>query len=494
MKNIRFIKSLLVLLLLLSSCSKAGDEVRVFNHIDDVRQARIGVVLGTLQDDFATNEMPDAEVVRFETEADLILSLQQKKCDVIMLDQTIFDFLKLQNPEIVQVPSDLSSEYYGIGFNKKDLQLHAQFNDFLKEIQSNGIYQDIYDRWIKNSLDSDMPEISSYTKGKQLRVAVTNTLYPFAFMKDQKLVGFDIELIMRFAQKIQRPIEFHAVNFSSLIASLQSGRVDIISSAMCITEERQKMVLFSDPYFETRTVVVAIPHSGAQAFVGEQFWLSIKESFVSNILAEKRYLLILDGLKATVIISFFSLLLGTLLGGLICFMRMCKTRWIRNVASVYISLMRGMPVLVLLMLMFYVFLSDLPLNGIQVAIITFALNFSAYVSEMFRTAIEGVDRGQTEAGIALGFTPVQTFCNIVMPQAIKNVLPVYKGEMISLIKMTSIVGYIAVEDLTKMSDIIRSRTFDAFFPLIVVAILYFILAWIFGKALDLLNPKQQTES
>ena len=117
------------------------------------------------------------------------------------------------------------------------------------------------------------------------------------------------------------------------------------------------------------------------------------------------------------------------------------------------------------------------------------MNFGAYVSEMFRSAIENVDKGQTEAGIALGFTPVKTFFYIVMPQAFKQVLPVYKGELVSLVKMTSIVGYIAVQDLTKVGDIIRSRTFDAFFPLIMIAILYFILSWIFATVLDLIGKK-----
>ena len=105
-------------------------------------------------------------------------------------------------------------------------------------------------------------------------------------------------------------------------------------------------------------------------------------------------------------------------------------------------------------------------------------------SEIFRTGIEGVDKGQTEAGIAMGFTPVQSFRYIVLPQTVQRILPVYKGEFISLVKMTSIVGYIAVQDLTKASDIIRSRTFDAFFPLIMVAVLYFAISWVLMQFLQ----------
>jgi len=123
-------------------------------------------------------------------------------------------------------------------------------------------------------------------------------------------------------------------------------------------------------------------------------------------------------------------------------------------------------------------------NADLVTVIAFGINFAALVSEMFRTSIESIDKGQNEAGIASGFTKSQTFIFITMPQAIRQVLPVYKGEFISLIKMTSVVGYIAVEDLTKVSDIMRSRTFNAFFPLIMAAEIYIILAWGLTLILD----------
>jgi len=115
------------------------------------------------------------------------------------------------------------------------------------------------------------------------------------------------------------------------------------------------------------------------------------------------------------------------------------------------------------------------------------MNFGAYVSEIFRSGIEGIAKGQTEAGIAMGFNRFQTFVFIVLPQTVQRILPVYKGEFISLVKMTSIVGYIAVQDLTKASDIIRSRTFDAFFPLVMVAILYFVIAWVLMQSLEYLE-------
>ena len=141
------------------------------------------------------------------------------------------------------------------------------------------------------------------------------------------------------------------------------------------------------------------------------------------------------------------------------------------------------------MIMFYIVFASMDVDPVLASILTFGLNFAAYVSEMFRVAVESVDPGQVEAGIALGFSRFGTFRHIVLPQATRRVLPVYKGEFISMIKMTSVVGYIAVQDLTKASDIIRSRTFDAFFPLIMVAILYFAITYLLTFCLTILEKR-----
>jgi polar amino acid transport system substrate-binding protein len=224
------------------------------------------------------------------------------------------------------------------------------------------------------------------------------------------------------------------------------------------------------------------------------FLQGISKGFYNNIILEQRYLLIKEGLQTTVVISVFAALFGTLMGALVCFMRMSKSRILSLPARLYIYLLRGTPVLVLLMIVYYLVFASVNIDPVLVAVLAFGLNFGAYVSEMFRTSIESVDKGQAEAGIASGFSKIQTFSHIIMPQALRRVLPVYKGEFISLVKITSVVGYIAVQDLTKVSDIIRSRTYDAFFPLIMAAVLYLLIAAVFTSALDRLelsvNPRK----
>ena len=252
------------------------------------------------------------------------------------------------------------------------------------------------------------------------------------------------------------------------------------------------MVIILAAILETNVFAFSMPLLGydSSANVATEsslFFPELVNSFYSNIIQENRYLLIWDGLKTTVIISLFAMLFGTGLGALICFMRMSKRTVLNLPARVYINVLRGIPVLVLLMLIFYVVFASVDINPVLVAIIAFGMNFAAYVSEIFRAGIKGIDKGQTEAAIAMGFSKLKTFRYIVLPQTVPRILPVYKNEFIALVKMTSIVGYIAVQDLTKAGDIIRSRTFDAFFPLIITAILYFVISWVLIQSLDYLE-------
>jgi polar amino acid transport system substrate-binding protein len=197
----------------------------------------------------------------------------------------------------------------------------------------------------------------------------------------------------------------------------------------------------------------------------------------------------LDGLVVTVKVSLWSILLATAMGGLLCAMRMNRRRWMQVTVRRYVELIRAVPILVLLLLLFYVILTDVPLSGMWVDIISFMLYFSAYFCATFRTGIEGVGKGQWEAGYALGLSPAVTFLKVILPQALVRIVPVFKGQIVTLVKSTSILGYVAVVDLAKSGDLIRSRTFDAFFPLLLVAVAYLALSWLLGLLLDMLQNR-----
>ncbi len=453
---------------------------------EDIKTKKFGIILGAFNEYYVKEKFPQAELLYFKSPSDLLVAVKTGKIDVGFYTHETLLAIFREDPDFGFLEESVLRVPMGIGFNKNNGALREQFNAFLKEIKSNGTYQDMKERWINKGI-LEMPEIPNpENNGVIVMGTVSDKGLPFTTVKNNKMIGFDTELAERFAAYLGKKLEFADMEFGNLIAAVSTNKIDAIVSTLVITEERKKQIDFSDPYMELGTSIFGLKKNLAKydnelkhgSSQGISVFDNIERSFYNNIIVEERYLLILDGLKTTLVISLLTTIFGTLLGGLVCLMRMSKNKIVQSIARIYISVLRGTPVLVVLMIIFYVVFASVNIDPVIVAVVAFGLNFAAYVSEMFRTGIEGVDSGQSEAGIALGFTKVKTFLYIILPQAIRRIMPVYKGELISLVKMTSIVGYIAVQDLTKASDIIRSRTFDAFFPLIFVAVLYFVIAWL----------------
>ncbi|NCC77803.1 MAG: ABC transporter permease subunit, partial [Clostridia bacterium] len=273
---------------------------------------------------------------------------------------------------------------------------------------------------------------------------------------------------------------------------------DLVSGAMSITDERRESVDFPTSHYTGGIVLVVrqTDLTGTEAAVASSsefepeqgFWRStgqqLASSFHKNFIKENRWQLVLSGIWITLVISLLSALAGTIFGFGVCLLRLSQRRPVALMAKAFIRLVQGVPLVVLLMILYYVVFGSVDISAILVAVIGIAINFGVYVSEMMRTGIEAVDKGQIEAALALGYSRIQTFRKITFPQAARHFLPVYKGEFIAMVKMTSIVGYIAIQDLTKVTDIIRSRTYEAFFPLVITAAIYFLLAFVLTALLD----------
>ena len=220
----------------------------------------------------------------------------------------------------------------------------------------------------------------------------------------------------------------------------------------------------------------------------------LKSSFISNFIDDNRWRYITDGLKITLLVTVFAVLIGVVLGFLIAIVRTThdktgKLKILNAICKVYLTVIRGTPVVVQLKIIYFIIFGSVDISKVVVAIVAFGINSGAYVAEIFRSGIMSIDNGQFEAGRSLGFNYAQTMMYIVMPQAFKNVLPTLCNEFISLLKETSVSGYIALQDLTKGGDIIRSRTYDAFMPLIAVALIYLAMVMIFTKLVSLLERR-----
>ena len=220
-----------------------------------------------------------------------------------------------------------------------------------------------------------------------------------------------------------------------------------------------------------------------------------QDKFVNNFITDDRWKYIADGLVTTLQVTFFAVIIGIVLGFLVAVVRSTydktgKLGILNALCKLYLTVIRGTPVVVqLLIIYFVIFGSARDISKVAVAVMAFGFNSGAYVAEIFRSGIMSVDSGQFEAGRSLGFNYVQTMRYIIMPQAFKNVLPALCNEFIVLIKETSVSGYIALQDLTKGGDIIRSRTYDALMPLLAVAVIYLTMVIIFTKLVNILERR-----
>ena len=224
---------------------------------------------------------------------------------------------------------------------------------------------------------------------------------------------------------------------------------------------------------------------------------SFADEFYRNFIFEQRWRYLSNGLLLTLEITFFAVLLGVLLGFSVALVREAhrstgKFRLLSTIGGIYLTVIRGTPVVVQLMLIYFGIFASVRIPPILVAIIAFGINSGAYQAEIFRSGIEAVPRGQFEAGRSLGFSYRQTMRRIIMPQAIKNVIPTLANEFIVLLKETSVAGYVALADLTKGGDIIRSRTYSAFMPLLAVALIYLCLVMIFSAGVKYLERSLKT--
>ena len=215
---------------------------------------------------------------------------------------------------------------------------------------------------------------------------------------------------------------------------------------------------------------------------------NIQDILYKTFIYDDRYLFFLEGLKYTLIIAFFSILLGLFLGILTSIIRdyhreTKKLKILSKICDIYVYVIRGTPTILQLMILYYVVFKTSTLSPIVVGTIAFGINSGAYVSEIFRAGFEGIDKGQREASKTLGLNYIRTMRYVIFPQALAKIFPALGNEIITLVKETSIAGYIGIVELIKAADIISSRTYDYFFPLVVSAIVYLLLTYILSKVM-----------
>ena len=227
-----------------------------------------------------------------------------------------------------------------------------------------------------------------------------------------------------------------------------------------------------------------------------QFFTNWGAKLASTFLEDDRYMMLVDGLRNTVIITLGALCIGIVIGALVAIIKYCgegnpAMKPLCALCDIYTTVIRGIPVVVLLLIFYFVIMKSASgvSGGIAVGIVTFGINSGAYMAELMRSGIGAVDAGQMEAGRSLGMSRIQTTIHVILPQAMKNILPAIGNEMIALLKETAVAGYVAVQDLTRAGNLIRNTTYDAANPLFVVALTYLVIVILLTKGLGMLERR-----
>lgn len=482
-------KKLLILFLIAVSALFTISAAPIDNlKIEDFNGKPIGVQTAVLYEELVRNRLPDTEFMYYTMPNDMILSLVSGKISAYLVEEVGYGVQKKNHPEL-----EILSEYAGyidatciIGNNEKKDILLSQLNEFIAECKSDGTLSSMYDYWINNfDPETSTCDIGGFTgENGEINVAVEGGYEPFSFVSNGRISGFDVDFACRFCRKYGYTPKFNEVPFEAIAPGVETGKFDI-GMNIVVSEERNETGTLSDIYYSCPICFVVLGDDTSSL----TFIQKMENSFYKTFIKESRWKLFVKGSLTTILITFASIAIGTVIG-FIVFILCKKGGWIpNNVTRFFLWLVHGMPTVLLLMILYYIVFGKSRMPGTAVSIVGFSLIFACSMIDMLRVGTNAVGRGQEEAARSLGYTDQQGFFKIILPQAARHFLPIYKNEVVTLIKETSVVGYIAVLDLTKISDLVRSRTYEAFFPLILTAAIYFIIAAVMTNIVKNINNR-----
>lgn len=478
-----------ILLGCFSGCSKAERQVKTLEELDS---GCIGVVTGNAYEQLSKDTFLNAEIKYFTGGSEMILGLEQNKIDAFLADSLWYAAMRWDLDTLERYEDSVSSLDCAFALSDKAVEsgLMEELNAFISESKENGFLDELNTKWTGETEPEECPDLATLPNvNGEIKVAVSAYSRPLAYMKNNRAFGLNVELLFAFAETYGYGVDVDIIGFEAILPGITAGKYDIAASQIAITEERLRVLNFSDPHIASEVVVI---HYQDVAKEGA-FFDSIKNSINLTFVQEQRWLMILDGIKTTLVITISSLILGLALGFGLYMLRRTFGKPVEKAMKVYTRILSGTPIVVVLMILYYIIFASSSISGVIVAIVAFSLTCCSFVYENLTVAVGSIAPGQREAALASGFTENASFFNVVLPQATKLFLPAFQGEAVALCKSTAIVGYVTVQDLTKATDIIRGNTYEAFFPLITTAIIYFLLTWGIALAIGSIHLKTDTK-
>lgn len=466
-----------------------------YKTIEELNGKKIGVQTGCLYETHIADECPDAEIQYFTMPQDMILALNSNKIDAYLIEEVGYYATAAVHPELatLEESAGLCEAAVIIGNNDKQERLLREINEFIAKHNSegDGMLDKMFKYWVEDfDAEKSRTEQGGFTgENGELIIACEGGYEPFSYVNDEGDCGYDVDFMYRFCREYGYTPNIQRVAFESIAPGAESGKYDI-GLNIILSDERDANACLSDVYY-TCDIFMVVPNDVDE---GAGFIAKMKDNFNNTFIKESRWKLFASGAGITLMITLSSIILGTAIGFAV-FMICRKGNKIANgITNGALWLIQGMPTVLLLMILYYIIFGSTRLSGTVVAIVGFTLIFACSMYEMLSVGFGAIGNGQYEAATALGYNDRQSFFKILLPQAAKHFLPIYKSEVVTLIKETSVAGYIAIQDLTKISDLVRARTYQAFFALIFTAIIYFVISGALTRIVGMIEKKVDPKS
>ncbi len=471
--------------------SKEADD-KVITNVSELDGRVIGCEEGAAFLDDLTRIFPNSTVVENGSSIDSIQALKAGRIDAYFADEpmALHHQKEVEGLRIIDEP--VTSSRLGFMLSEDNTELCAEIDGVIEAFRQNGVLEELKQKWVYGKETPTIDAQSSIKDAtKVLKVGISPDAAPFAYKSGTQTMGYDVELMYLIAEQLGYGVELSIHDFSSLRDGVVSGRADVAIGCITYTARRAESVLFTQSTYDSEVVAVVLDNSHN----GSGFFGFVKDSFESTFIEDDRWKLIVDGLLVTVQLSVLTLIFGTLLGFCFSFMLRSEKKLVAKIASSMASILDGLPLLVILMMLYYIIFAKTSLSAIFIGVIGLSLDFANTVAGIINTGVASVSQGQKDAALTMGYPKWKAFVKIVFPQAAQFAFPQYTGSVIGMVKGTSILGYITVVDLAKAGDLISARTYEAFLPLIVTAAIYYILARAIIAMLEIIakmiNPKRR---
>ncbi len=491
-KSNRLIYLATVLLVLISvlgtftGCSKETESNEIkYKTFDDFAGTSIGSSLGDDYESLIFDTFHDITHKEYTDFHAALVGLEHRQISAMLTQKPCALAVAAENSELAVFPIVVDTENTSFLF-KYGSELTAPVSAIMKQMDEDGTIAALQEKWLDFEgedpvIDPSLRDTSGRTGGKIRFLIDIAGIVPFGYFDaDGQPTGYEVELFLMIAQKLNMDVDIKSMDLVSSMQALKQGKADMLGSNIPYTAERAEEFDFSYPDWVNDIVLLCQKADIMEVEEEEHknFFQSIADSFYKTFIRDARWKLVLNGLLITLLITFLSGIFGTVVGFFWAIGFRAKKKWISTPLKVISKFLSGVPSIVILLLTYYVVFKSIDIAPLAVSIIAFTVIFGNKIAGMIDGGIASVGKGQWEAATALGLTKKQTYNKVVFPQVIRAILPSYKEAFGGLLESTSIVGYIAIADLTKAVDIIRSRTYEAFFPLIADAAIYFMVSWL----------------